>query len=634
MTTLRAAFSVAVLAGFYVVAVAILAGMAVFGLSELRRGEVGNARLLALATVVYAASMAHAFWRARLPRRAPVGVLTSRDDAPALWALVEELAEAATTPAPDEIRLLADVNAGVSEDARLLGLLPGRRYLYVGVPLLLGLDVSQLRSVLAHELGHYSHQHTRLAAVAYRGRISVARAAEKLAEDGDPVGWLLKQYAKLYLTVSSAIARRQELEADELSVRLAGRAAAQSALREIAVVDAAWAFYRERYLAPGWSAGVVPEPAQVLLGFGELLAARHDELADVRATAPSRDQGRWDTHPSHAARIAAMEQMPEPAAAPDPRPAQALVPGLAGVVGDLAEHVVATGDRRVLAWDDLTATAVSASAQRSADSVYRAAAAVAVHERATLGTVLDLVGSGHGRELLAALGSDGLAITDGEVAEALTGPLTSLVVPALVGAGAARWQHSWAGPASLVRSDGTAVDVDDVRALGRLVAHRDRTAAARERFAELGVDVDAVGQVSTDPTAHDARVLGGIGDVEVDGVLHDVVLLDRGLLLVAEPSRRKNPKDRLTALLSSALVHDLAEQHRYVPFAHVRSAVVVKRAPAHVDLTTVHGDTVALRARWSSGTLTKDSLQTFLEIADELATRTGHPEPEPEPATV
>lgn len=626
MTTLRAALAVLTLAGFYVVAAAILVTMAVLGVDALEAGERRNGLTLVLGAVVYSAAMAHAFWRARLRRHAPGGVELSRADAPELWALVDELAAAAQTRAPDEVRLDADLNAGVSEDARLLGLLPGRRRLYLGLPLVLGLDVTGLRSVLAHELGHYSHRHTRFAAVAYRGRVSVMRAAATLAEGGDPVGWVLQQYARLYLAVSTAVARRQELEADALSVRLAGRDAAQDAIREVGVLDLSWAFYRERYLAPGWSEGVVPERAQVLLGFRDLLAARGDELAQVRAAGPSEEQGRWSTHPAPAARIAAMARMPDDAPVRDLRPASVLVPGLVAAAVALADDVADADGRLVVPWDELVHTAAVAPAQRSADGVYRVAARLAREERATLGTVLGLVEQLRGGELLAALGGEPFAEEDGGVDAALAGRVAVLLMPALVRAGSVRWRHSWSGPATLVHPDGTEVDPGDLRELAALAARPDGVAEARERLARLGVDVDAVGQVGDAPTAHGAHILGGVGDVEVDGVLHDVVLLNRGLLLVREPARRPGVEERLGALLASAPVHVLADRHRFLPYETVRSAAVLKRTPTHLDLMLVDGQTVTLRVRWSSGKLTPKSDEVLLEIADELAAR-GQREP-------
>ncbi|MCZ9338236.1 M48 family metallopeptidase, partial [Streptomyces sp. TRM76130] len=98
------------------------------------------------------------------------GLPVTEADEPALWRTVRELADQVGTRAPSRIALTPDVNAAVSEDARLLGLLPGPRRLYLGVPLLQGLTEAQLRSVLAHELGHYSNADTRLAALTARGR--------------------------------------------------------------------------------------------------------------------------------------------------------------------------------------------------------------------------------------------------------------------------------------------------------------------------------------------------------------------------------------------------------------------------------------------------------------------------------
>jgi Zn-dependent protease with chaperone function len=99
--------------------------------------------------------------------------------------MVGELTALAGTRMPEEIRIVAGVEASVAEPARLLGLLPGKRYLFLGLPLLLALPQQQIRAIVAHELGHYSRAHTRLAPVAYRGRLhhfvdTTRRAAHQL----------------------------------------------------------------------------------------------------------------------------------------------------------------------------------------------------------------------------------------------------------------------------------------------------------------------------------------------------------------------------------------------------------------------------------------------------------------------
>ncbi|MFF6976659.1 M48 family metallopeptidase [Streptomyces sp. NPDC008343] len=112
----------------------------------------------------------------------PPGLLVTEQQEPALWAAVRTLAEETGTRAPDEIVLTPDVNAAVAEGATFLGLKPGRRRMYIGLPLMAGLSEPQLRAVLAHEFGHYTNHDTRLSAITLRGRLQVLRTVASLHE--------------------------------------------------------------------------------------------------------------------------------------------------------------------------------------------------------------------------------------------------------------------------------------------------------------------------------------------------------------------------------------------------------------------------------------------------------------------
>ncbi|WP_217617352.1 hypothetical protein, partial [Cellulomonas sp. GbtcB1] len=81
-------------------------------------------------------------------------------------------------------------------------------------------------------------------------------------------------------------------------------------LREGEAVSAAWAHYTGVYVAPASEVGLAPAAPAFFGGFDALLAARSDGLADLRRQGPDATQYRWDSHPSHAARIAAMDRMP------------------------------------------------------------------------------------------------------------------------------------------------------------------------------------------------------------------------------------------------------------------------------------------------------------------------------------
>jgi len=618
-TTVRAALSLVLLVGFYVVALALIAGLGWLSLFAFREGsETGGAKLAFVAVAAAVAVVVALVKVARARPHAQPGLQVSRANAPALWATVDELAVVAQTRVPDEIRLVPDVNAAVSEDARLLGLVGGRRRLYLGVPLMQALDVSQLRSVLAHELGHYSRSHTRLGPLTYRGRAAIGATLDQLS--GNVVAWVLRGYARLYLLVSASVSRRQELEADELSVRVAGRSVAQGTLKELPLVDRAWGFYGGSYVDAGWENGLAPTAAGFFGGFGQLLAARGDELATMRQDAPPADQSRWDSHPSIAARVAAMERMPDVAVAHDARPATSLVPGFDNAAAALAEQVVAFGDRVRLDWDALTATSRAQAQQRVADSVYRAAARLAGQRRATLTTVLDLVAAGRLDELLRGLGLDPAAEADedGDTPAGLV--LGAVVRSAAVQAGVGHWQHSWAGPAVLVSADGRPLVVDDVVASA---VSPGGVPAARAALEALGIDAHRAGQVSEVATAHGGDVVGGLATVDVDGEPHEVLVLDNGLVLVPSTKNTDGGKERL-AMLAQVPAVELAARYRFVSFEDVARAEVLKRTPVKVTFTLHDGTTVALKERWSGDRLTKDSDDVLIGAAQSFA---GEPVP-------
>lgn len=619
VTTARAALAVLMLAGFYVFALALIGALGWFGLWALDNGSSRAGSQAIIACAIAAFALVAGLWRmARAKPEPPSGVVLTPTDAPELWATVTELARAADTRPPDEIRLIPEVNAAVQEDARLLGLVAGTRRLFLGVPLVMALDVAQVRSVLGHELGHYSRAHTRLGPITYRGQIAIFSTIHTLARS--VVGWVLRGYAWLYVLVSAGVTRRQELEADRVSVRVAGREVARSALLELPVVDAAWGFYESAYVAPGWESGVAPTAEGFFGGFGALLAARTDELDRIRAEAPPAKASWSDTHPPIAARVALMEREPDVDLPRDTRPATSLVPGFETRAARLADEVVNWGDRRRVGWDELTAAAVGAEEQRAADTAYRAAARLAGVPTGTLGTVLDLLAAGRGPELAAQLG---LRPED----ERGTAPLLREVVltvlrASAVQAGAARWQHSWSGPAGLVAPDGSAVDLGPVADLAMDPA---RTTTARTHLAALGVDVTAAGQASERATAHGAQVITALGNVSVDGESRDVVVLDRGLVIAPCPKRKDGAKARLADLVSSTPPIDLAGRHRFVPFEDVADAVIRKRTPLAADLVLHDGRTVTLKEAWTGENLTKDASQTLLGILQSLQAVAAQP---------
>ncbi|HEY0701091.1 MAG TPA: M48 family metallopeptidase, partial [Micromonospora sp.] len=389
----RALISVVMLAGFYLLALLqLVAGIAL----AVWVGSVTTGAIAAkLGFAVFAATVwavGYGTWKAlRTKDPEPNGLPLPRSTAPHLWAAVDELAAVVGTRAPDEIFLVPEVNAAVEERSKLMGLIPGRRYMYVGMPLLQAFTVAQLRSVLAHELGHYSGQHTRLAGIAYRGRLALARTIGHIGR-GNVAGWVFRGYGRLYIMVHNALGRRQELEADLSSVRVAGRDAAASALREVEVLGAAFAFYLKRYVGPGLEAGYAPD--DLFAGFGELLRARADEIAELRTRQPDAEQSVWDTHPPLGVRLAAIMAAPESPVQVDSRPAWTLIPEPATAGRALQQRILDARKLTVLPWEQFTTAAANAQLQENMDGLLRTLSRAVGAPVPDVGAVLDHVAAG------------------------------------------------------------------------------------------------------------------------------------------------------------------------------------------------------------------------------------------------
>ncbi|WP_158854891.1 M48 family metallopeptidase [Saccharothrix deserti] len=257
----------------------------------------------------------------------PGSVTVSPEQAPGLWSVVREVADRFGTATPVEIRLTAEPNAAVNEEARMLGLLPGRRRLYVGVPLLLGLTTDEVRAVLCHEFGHYVRGHTRLGSITYRGHTALVGARRELADSvrgNDFLRWsagflvwgLLSAYGRLYDLISLAVRRRQEIDADLAAARIAGPAVLADALRAADATAAAWADFRTRFVEPMERLRVIPNevfsPFRAILdnsGYRAVIARRREH--------PPVDVGRRDSHPALRQRLALLQRLTE-----EPRPVE------------------------------------------------------------------------------------------------------------------------------------------------------------------------------------------------------------------------------------------------------------------------------------------------------------------------
>jgi Zn-dependent protease with chaperone function len=319
---LRAVRALVLLAGFHLMSVVLLAAMAALDWLVVTRLFTARAAwfegTVLTVTVLLAVAILRGmftFLRAGRPGPVPHAVAVTPQDQPELWEQVRAAAEVTGERPPDELYLVAEVNAGVAEQGRLLGLLPGRRRMLLGPPLLTGLTVPRLRAVLAHEFGHYGNRDTRLGGVTMRCRQAVLHTVEVFGEGSTrlhyAIGALYVGYARMFLRTSQSVARRQELAADQVAARHAGRDVTAAALRTLPVLVAAHTHYLETYAAMGGPLGALPPVGEVHGGFRRLIAARTGErLAALSAGQRPPRPHRYDSHPPTAERIALIEKLP------------------------------------------------------------------------------------------------------------------------------------------------------------------------------------------------------------------------------------------------------------------------------------------------------------------------------------
>ncbi|MEW2413701.1 M48 family metallopeptidase [Streptomyces sp. NPDC046866] len=497
--SLRALRALVLLAGFYLLGVVLLALLAAADIGIIAAGAHGfaAAKLIAV-TVVLAVPIVRGMFMLRTPKGEPVpGVPVTEAQEPALWQAVREVAAQVGTRVPDEIVLIADVNAAVSEDARLLGLLPGTRRLYIGLPLMTGFDEMQLRAVLAHEMGHYANLDTRLTPLIARGRAQLIRtirhfhdradakvakerarqekkAAQRLAKgktaqkvDTAGQGAMYRAMAKIYVaygnfyqraTLSSA--RRQELAADLASVRVAGRDSAASALRELNALGPAHEFYMDAYATLGVGAELLPPPGEVFGGLRRLLEARRAELDELRRDLPTEPTEPYDSHPALAERVARIEALPD-----DGRGAQAARPALALLSAPEAaqaalEQAVLTPQALALTrvdWPELVHLSMTRYVSQGSEEIRAAFTAEGADPARGLGAVLDAIDADPALRWRLAdrfPKSEEAAAATGRTAREFARPvvrraLNQLVTVELTARDSARWELSWSDSAAL-----------------------------------------------------------------------------------------------------------------------------------------------------------------------------------------
>jgi Zn-dependent protease with chaperone function len=278
----------------------------------------------------------------------PEGYALKRAQFPQLFAELDALSKQLDSLTIHEVILDRNLNASVVQHPRFGILGWHKNYLILGYQLLLTLSPEEMRSVLAHEFGHLSGNHSRFSGWIYRVRISWMRILSAFDEADSWGGRLMRKffnwYSPQFEAYSFALARNNEYEADAIAAELTSPEIATRALVNVHVtapyVDQR---YWDSYFKYADELEHPPHaPFEGLARFlGDNPMAREEMLESIRKEMQVETHYA-DTHPSLKDRVNALKATPQLPQTPETSAAQAWL-------GDLNQKIMQDFDQEWLA---------------------------------------------------------------------------------------------------------------------------------------------------------------------------------------------------------------------------------------------------------------------------------------------
>lgn len=240
----------------------------------------------------------------------PEGMALDRQQAPRLFADIDEIGCKLNAPRPHHVLLTDEFNAAVAQVPRF-GILGGQRnYLIVGMQLMSALSPEEFKSVLAHEFGHLSANHSKFSGWIYRVRRTWLNLMEQIG-DGWVFGPFFHWYAPYFAAYSFVLARQNEYVADNCAAEICGAPVAAASLSRGAVVGGYLSedFWPALYNRAGREA---EPPRGIYSGLRAALSAPLEARTAQKwlTEATLRPADSFDTHPSLLQRLAHLKQEP------------------------------------------------------------------------------------------------------------------------------------------------------------------------------------------------------------------------------------------------------------------------------------------------------------------------------------
>jgi Zn-dependent protease with chaperone function len=258
-----------------------------------------------------------------------------RDDHPELFTLIDEVVSKVDCLQPRHVRVSDECNAYVFHSSLLGYLFTGRQNLTIGLPLIYGMNKTELKSILSHEFGHFTQksvQTNRTANLSEFICASIARAIDEAEQSENSTAKLARGYvrfagkvmAKQYHKIApynGLLSRAQEFDADHYSQLVAGTDGSVSALCKLDRISDRWSdFYSFLYSyqvnekrSPD---AVFPSYESFFIGMDgrtheTITPGVHLSQPISRVESRIGSADRADTHPSTEERVKALRSYPE-----------------------------------------------------------------------------------------------------------------------------------------------------------------------------------------------------------------------------------------------------------------------------------------------------------------------------------
>lgn len=286
----------------------------------------------------------------------PPGPRMTHKHFPKLFDEIENIARKTEQTIPRDVYLVPNVNAFVAQRGGFMGI-GSRRVMGIGLPLFQILTIDELRSVLAHEFGHFYGGDTSLGPWVYKTREAIIRTVANVGRQSQLLQAPFMAYGKMFLRVTNAVSRQQEYTADQLSAKLIGKEIAIEGLKKIHKYAPAYDSYFQQEYLPIVNAGYQPP---LMDGFeiflkSEIVTKAISEYYEKQLHEGKADP--YDSHPSLKERIEALENYSGPAKLADNTSATSLLMEPGQMEGPLLRALAVDREKikglKSLRWDEV-----------------------------------------------------------------------------------------------------------------------------------------------------------------------------------------------------------------------------------------------------------------------------------------